>query len=155
MSGRRGSRTLWWLSGAIVDANLLSCYLLVHQIMLWKAKRGMIGRKAHLRTSSTREKGEVCYVGSTGKKQQVTLLGSKKRGVRYGGWWLSQQTGLRGACGRLVCCPVLNSCHITAHFIASAVRDIFNSQFNSYRTVWLRSALNFIGGLLKNSHLQN
>lgn len=154
MSGRRGSRTLWWLSGAIVDANLLSCYLLVHQIMLWKARRGMTGRKAHLWTSIC-EKGEVCYIGSMGKKQQVTLLGSKKQGVCYGEWWHSQQTGLRGACGRLVHCPILNSCHITAHFIAFAGRDIFNSHFYSYRTVWLSSALNFIGGLLKNSHLQN
>ena len=94
-------------------------------MMLWKAEQGMIGRKAHVRMSSACEKGALCYVGSTGEKQQVTLLGSEKRGVHHGGWWLSQKTGLRGACGCLVCCPVLNSHHVTADFVPFAVRDIF------------------------------
>lgn len=70
-------------------------------------------------------------------------------------WWLSQKMGLRGACSCLVCCCVLNSYHVITDFNAFAMRGIFNNHFNSYRTVWLYSVLNFIGGLLKNWHLQN
>lgn len=153
MSGRRGSRTLWWLSGAIIDANQPSCYLLVLQMMLWKAKQGMIGRKAPPRRSSTCEKGEVCYIGSTREKHQVTLLGSKKWGVHHGEWWLSQKTGLRTLWSfSPLPCFKLMSCYCRFYCICC---ERYFHRFKGYRRVCLGSALNFVGHLLKNWHLQN
>lgn len=150
MSGR-WSRTELWLPEAIIDANQPSC-LVVHQMMLWKSK-GMAGRKACLWTASPCDKGEVSYVG---RSENISRwLSWEAKGKVCTMWWLSQEIGLRGACGCLVCCPVLNSCHITTDFIAFAIRDVFNSHFNSYGTVWLYSVLNFISALLKNWHLQH
>lgn len=56
--------------------------------------------------------------------------------------------GLREARDRLVHCSVLNTCHVTADFTVFAVRESFNSHVNGHRTLWLNSALYFIGGLL-------